>query len=290
MTALEASAKTISWLLAIAKWSECLQDVVVKIPRLAIAGIALGALWFAAAEQSFCADETARALVRKLDAVRLPGTSFVADVRTAESGGEKGEERMRFRLYAKEGAGAFSSLAVLLEPEKDRNKVVLITRKGTWFCDPRASHATPISNLQMWRQSFAVDSLTVRLATDYEASSAGEETIGTLDSGKQNCQVVDLVPKNRGSNPVRLIRYWVDAYGRPWQAQFFGGTENKLLRQARFGSYKTVLGASRPTRIVVTQSDESATLNYSGHQAASLPDSIFEVKNLPRLQLQEPVD
>jgi len=279
-----------SWRLAIAKWSECLQDVVVKIPRLAIAGMALGALWFAAAEQGFGADETARALVRKLDAVRLPGTSLVAEARTAESGGKKGEERIRFRLYAKEGAGAFSSLAVLLEPEKDRNKLVLSTRKGTWFCDPRANHATRISNRQMWKQSFAVDSLTVRLATDYEASIAGEETIGTLDSGKRNCRVVDLVPKKRGSNPVRLIRYWVDANGRPWQAHFFGGMGNKLLRQARFGSYKTVLGASRPMRMVVTQGAESATLNFSGHQAASLPDSMFEVKNLPRLQLKESGD
>lgn len=279
-----------SWHLAIAKWSDCLQDVVVKISRLPIAGMALGALWFAAAEQSFCADETARALVRKLDAVRLPGTSFVAEVRTAESGGKKGEERIRFRLYAKEEAGAFSSLAVLLEPEKDRNKLVLSTRKGTWFCDPRANHATRISNRQMWKQSFAVDSLTVRLATDYEASIAGEETIGTLDSGKRKCRVVELVPKKRGSNPVRLIRYWVDANGRPWQAHFFGGMGNKLLRQARFGSYKTVLGASRPMRMVVTQGDESATLNFSGHQAASLPDSMFEVKNLPRLQLKESGD
>jgi outer membrane lipoprotein-sorting protein len=290
LTALEASAKTVSWRLVIAKCCRYAQDVAVKTPRPAIAGMALGALWFAAAAQSLCADETARALVRKLDAVRLPGTSFAAEVRTAESGGKKGEEQMRFRLYAKEMAGAFSSLAVLLEPEKDRNKVVLSTREGTWFCDPRANHATRISDRQMWKQSFAVDSLTVRLATDYEASLAGEETIGTLDSGKRKCRVVDLVPKKRGTNPVRLIRYWVDANGRPWQAHFFGGMGNKLLRQARFGSYRTVLGASRPMRMVVTQGGESATLKYSGHQATSLPDSLFEVKNLPRLQLNEPAD
>ncbi len=231
---------------------------------------------------------TAETVVAGLDEVRLPRTSFFARVEIEKDSAEPSRSpEMEFLLYARREEAAFSTLAVIRQPAEDQGKMVLSTPRGNWFRDPRAQRPTRVFKHQMWKQSIATDSLSVRYAIAFWPELRGRETIATLDRGEQSSLVVDLVPKEPSGTPVRLIRYWTGPGGESLQARYFGGPAKNLLQTVRFGEYQVVLGRERPTLMEVDRGGERYLIRLSDFRPLELPAAIFEVGNLSRLQLGE---
>jgi hypothetical protein len=232
---------------------------------------------------------SAQTLVRNLDAIRLPSTSFTVEVKSTERPINEPARDIEFRLYAKTtsrtpSSRTFASLIAMKMPESDRNKLILMRDAKVWFYDPRSQNATILSAKQLWQHSFAADSLTVRIEEKYDARIAGSEMIETLDNGKKNCITVDLNPRGKRITASETVRYWLSREGRPYQSVYFAAS-GKPLRTCRFGGYSEVLGAQRATRIAVDDIKGVSSFHFSGFRATELPDSIFDPDNLPRLRI-----
>ena len=174
----------------------------------------------------------------------------------------------------------------MTEPVEDKGKLLLLRDNKAWFLAPPSRTPTVLSSKQLWQHSFASDTLTGSLGGSYKPTLAGRETIATLEGDDRECLVLDLSPVKSGAASSETRRYWLTEDGRPWQLWYFTPS-GSVIRKCRFGSYAKVLGQNRPTRIEVATTRGGSLFQFTGFQAANLPDALFEPENLANLSLTE---
>ena len=72
----------------------------------------------------------------------------------------------------------------------------------------------------------------------------------------------------------------------PHKAEFYSAS-NRLLKTCMYEQYEKMLGAQRPTRLVMTDAlhaDEKSVLSYSGMKLRDLPDKVFTKEDLKKLE------
>jgi hypothetical protein len=95
--------------------------------------------------------------------------------------------------------------------------------------------------------------------------------------GAEECYVLDLTAKRKGSTYQRVL-FWIrTADARPVKAEFYL-TSGKHIKSATFDEYSTVNGRSQLRRMTLydeIRHNSHSVLEYSGIAPRELPDKLF---------------
>ncbi|MBX7208507.1 MAG: outer membrane lipoprotein-sorting protein [Verrucomicrobiaceae bacterium] len=221
-------------------------------------------------------------LVRKLDALRLPGGSFTASVtirRTAGKGGQAEVSRYTQQSRRREEANGrvvFDTLVRCIEPPKDAGKALLFVGDACWFHAPHARNASRLSSGQIAAQALVADLMNWRFAEDFDHTLAGVERI-EVGGGTHACTVLDFTPKPGVKNRSALVRCWLDDEGRPWKAEHYTASK-RLFRTVLFVKYAGFVDAVRPVGLVVMSTGIAEEVMLSDAREARPPEELFDPK------------
>lgn len=232
--------------------------------------------------------KTADAIIAEADVVRNPATPFSVVVSLVEYRSGKKENAMSLNVYSKENAasGQYRTLALFLNPPKDKGKVMLKNGAELWFHDPVSKSSVRISPQQrLMGQASNGDVMTANMHKDYTAGLAGEETI--TDSAKTKVLCHKLALTSRGDSNYYRVEYWVDkATYRPIKGKFYSDSD-RLLKIVYFGGYKTELGRERPTEAIIIDGIDPklvTKMHFSNYAERKIPEEWFQKEYLPRFK------
>lgn len=232
----------------------------------------------ACASAAFAGPSTAE-ILEKSDRARgkVPGLVWTVKL-TDNQAGEAREEVLEVK------ARGTDALATHQLPPRIKGQKLLIVGRNMWFIKPGVSKAVPISPRQkLMGKAANGDIASTNYAGDYDASFAGEETLG-----KDPCYVLDLTAKTKNLTYDR-IKYWVSkTSGLGMRADFYT-VSGKKFKTALFeyANSVTINGAKIPFVSRMTIEDEikpgeSTVLEYSQVEVKTLPDSTFDLNLLLR--------
>ncbi|MEI7481222.1 MAG: outer membrane lipoprotein-sorting protein [Elusimicrobiota bacterium] len=232
--------------------------------------------------------KTADEIINEADTVRNPDTPFSIVVSLVEYRGGKKENAMALNVYSKENAasGQYRTLALFLNPPKDKGKVMLKNGTELWFYDPVSKSSVRISPQQrLMGQASNGDVMTVNMHKDYKAELAGEETI--TDSAKTKVLCYKLNLTSRGDSNYYRVEYWVaKADSRPLKGKFYSDSD-RLLKIVYFGGYKTELGRERPTEAIVIDGIDPKLVTkmlFTNYTERKIPEEWFQKEYLQRFK------
>jgi Outer membrane lipoprotein-sorting protein len=235
--------------------------------------------------------KTQLALVRKLDAINQPPSSFSATLIVRRIKTNTGEvlpseliQDSRRRVEP-DGRIVFDTLIRCTAPPKDDGKALLFVDDTCWFCAPHARNASKLSSGQVASQALLADVLNWRFADDFDHTMAGGGQIEV--AGKtHSCVVLDFAPKPGVKTRRPLLRFWLDSEGRPWKAEQYASS-GRLFQTVQYQEYAEHLGAPRPVQLTVTQQLNVEEITIRDFRAASPPDEYFQPERLPALKVEK---
>lgn len=207
------------------------------------------------------ADDPA-AILKASDQARgggLPG--IIWTITLASRDGERVEEPQTLTVKAINN----SSVAETIEPARFRGSKMLQVDRNMWLTRPGLSKPIPISPRQrMSGQAANGDIAATNYAKDYEAVSAGEETIDG-----EACYVLNLTARHNRTTYDK-IRYWVSKQRLVGVRAEFYSVSGKLIKRASFvyGNSISFNGRKVPfiSRMTITDAMSSAeTVMEFGH-------------------------
>lgn len=171
-----------------------------------------------------------------------------------------------------------NSLTEQMEPERARGRKLLMRDYDIWLFTPNIKKALRISLEQkLTGQVSNGDIARTNYAEDYEAVLISPEKSDATEIYR-----LDLKAKN---NKVTYgkIEYLVSKkdFG-PIEATFFA-LSGKPLKHAKFSDFKSILGISRSTKMVIQdylQKDKISTLVFADHKAEKFSESLFNKDRL----------
>lgn len=206
-------------------------------------------------------------ILRKADEVRNPSDSFsmIVDVES------QNDDPARFEVMLQ---GKSKTLIRTKKPERDVGRSILMIDENMWAYVPNLKRAVRVSlNQKLTGQAANGDISRMRWHGDYDASIVKE-------SGDQ--WQLDLQANKKGLTYER-IQIWVAKEGfRPGKAEY-QTKQGKTLKVASFGGYKNLLGAQRPTRILIRDANdesESSTIIIREMKSEEFPNSLFNQNSL----------
>jgi outer membrane lipoprotein-sorting protein len=192
-------------------------------------------------------------------------------------------------IYAKAeaGSGRYGNLIRFVAPARDMNKLMLKTGNELWFYDPSSQASVRISPRQrLLGQAANGDVVTVNLAKDYRAASAGDEDVDDGDQVRRHCHRLSLSAAAPDVTYDR-IEIWIDAgSSRPVKAKFYAES-GQLLKTAYYRAYRRELESERPTETVIIDGLDRqwvTIMRYSNYAWREVPDSWLQRDYLPRFK------
>jgi len=154
--------------------------------------------------------------------------------------------------------------------------------RDLWVFFPRVSQPVRLSLAQrLVGQVSNGDLARANFVGDYTPKLADIQTI----DGK-SLYVLELTAVDR-SVTYQRVRYWVQQNNFwPYKAEFYS-LSGRLLKTCQYEEFRKLGGASRPTRLIMTDAlnkGEVSTLDYSDLRLRDLPDRVFTKDYLKRLQ------
>lgn len=205
----------------------------------------------------------------------LPG--IVWTIKLTSRDGERVEEPQSLIVKAVDD----SSVAETIEPARFRGSKMLQVDRNMWLTRPGLSKPIPISPRQrMSGQASNGDIAATNYAKDYEAVSAGEETIDG-----EACYVLDLTARHKRATYDR-IRYWVSKKRLVGVRAEFYSVSGKLLKRATFKYGNTIDYQGRKTpfisRMTITDAMSSAetTMEFGKVEVKSIAPAEFDLGQL----------
>lgn len=241
---------------------------------LAVSSLAAPLAW----AQGKAAEEDAKAIVAKADAVRFPQEGFQVDVMVRSVTGDDQETR-KYRVLSK---GNDNTIVLTLEPLEDKGQILLMKGRDLYLFVPSVSQPVRLSLSQRLTGEVSNGDLArANFAGDYTPSLLRTETIDGAEH-----YVLELKAIDRGVTYQRVL-YWVNkANFHPYKAEFYS-LSDKLLKTCRYENFKTLAGKIRPTRLVMQDAlkkGEASTLEYDAMKLRELPDRVFTKEYLKRLE------
>lgn len=240
-------------------------------------------------------DGELQSLLAISDRIRNPAQAFGVDIAVTEYRNRRVVEEGRIVVLARPDAnvGQYDSLVHIVEPRRDRGKLMLKTAEGNevWFYDPAVKSGLRISLQQrLLGQAANGDVASINLANEYRAHAEAVETMGDGDRNKRNCLRLRLWLTGTGRTVVYpAITYWIEqGSSRPVKAQFHADS-GRLLKTAYYRRFEEHLGQPRPTEVVIIDGVDPALvtlLRYSGFRPSHAPASWFSREGLPLVQAQ----
>jgi outer membrane lipoprotein-sorting protein len=223
--------------------------------------------------------DLARSIVEKADHIRFPREGFQVEVSiTTVAPGESAEVR-KYRVLSK---GNENTVVMITEPAAERGQIMLMKGRDLWVFMPNVSQPVRLSLAQRLTGQVANGDLArANFAGDYTPQLLRTDTIE-----REKYHVLELTAVDRSVTYHKVI-YWVrESNFWPYRAEFYS-LSGRLLKICRYENFRTMLGAMRPTRLVMENAlrkgDESV-LEYSGMKLRDLPDKVFTKDYLNRLQ------
>lgn len=225
------------------------------------------------------AAEDANAIVKKADLIRAPEGSyeFSATIVSSDGGAKKSENGYKVSVKDLD-----HSLVEFVSPASEKGKSLLMIGEDLWIYLPKVKKPVRIPlNQRLVGDVSNGDMARANFANDYEATLAGEETVG----GKA-CYVLDLVAKSP-SKTYNKIKYWVaKADNKPVQATYFT-VSGKALKTCSFEDFRQEAGAMRPMRLVFVDAmnqGQKSVLQMQGMTKKNLSDNMFTKDYLKTLE------
>jgi outer membrane lipoprotein-sorting protein len=207
-------------------------------------------------------------VLQKVDAVRNPAESYRMDVRVISS---EEREPAVFQVFLK---GNDKTLVKVLGPRKNLGRNMLMLGESMWVYIPNLKRAVRVSLSQkLVGQAANGDISRMRWAGDYTANLAGED--------KQSWQL-RLTATKKGLTYDRLLVWVQKKTFHPLKAHFLT-VSGKVVKEAEYLDYKTLVGKQRPSRIRITDHlDKKRTsdivVDAMGSQV--IPDALFSEHSL----------
>jgi hypothetical protein len=231
----------------------------------------------------------AQAVLAASDAIRNPSQPFRVEVTLTEYDKGKLADSSMLVSFARrvEGNGQFATLVRFVEPVRDAGKLMLKNGKDLWFFDPSTKSSVRISPQQRLMGDAANgDVITVDFARDYAARLVVEETISDGERRQRNAYQLALTSKSDDAT-YAAIELWVavDGYA-PLKARFLADS-GKLLKTAYYRRFQPILGAERPTEMVIIDglNPQSVTVvRLSNFSLRNVPTAWFQRDYLSRFQ------
>jgi len=211
----------------------------------------------------------AEALLKRSDEYRNGWPSYVLRVKITHYESGKADED---KLYEVSQKGTEKTYVEFLSP-REKGQHLLMLGDDMWVYLPDTSRPIRITPLERLNGDASNgDVARTNYAVDYSAVYLRAEKVGAED-----CYVLDLAAKRKGSTYQRIL-YWLRVEdARPVRAEFYL-TSGKHIKSATFDDYITVDG--RPQLHRWTLYDEirhnsRSVLEYSGIAPRELPDKLF---------------
>lgn len=222
------------------------------------------------------------------DAIRNPGQPFSVGLELMEYRQGAATSRSRLLVWAKTraGSGQFRSIVRFLEPQRDRDKLMLRDGSELWFFDPETKATVRVAPQQrLLGQASNADVVAVNLALDYHAVQAVPEEIADGDRQTRRSQRLVLEAATVDA-AYRRIELWVDAASStPLKARFYAES-GRLLKTAYYRKVQPELGALRPTETVIIDGIDTqwvTVLRYSNFAFKDIPESWFQRDQLSNI-------
>jgi hypothetical protein len=242
-----------------------------------------------AAATAVASADPAKDIVEAADRARNPQKPFHQTLTLVNFEHAKARDRTVLAIDAKIDAatGQFKNLVRYVDPPRDAGKLVLLDASKMWFYDPASKASVRISAQQrLTGQASTGDVLTVNLAHDYTARVAGQETIKDADHHDRAVWHLELTAATADAMYGRLD-YWVERdTARAVKGKFYSDS-GRLLKIAYYRKFVDVLGAVRPTEVVIIDAVDASlvtTVTASDLRERELPDAWFQRDYLPRVK------
>ncbi len=235
-------------------------------------------------------DQAAREIIRHADRVRAPDQPFRYTLTLLEhKGGQDISERQQvldvsMRFYKPDEQrekGDAKALVRFVSPIRDKGKSLLSDLDKMWYYAPDLRRPIPISRQQrLIGQVSNGDVVAADFDYSYISTLVGEEACGDKRCYKLNLE------RRWPWVTYPAITYWVEKGTYFPQRTDFLSTDGTLIKRSLYQDYKEVLGAMRPTKIIVEDAlrkDNYTTMTYSNVKLESLPESYFQKEYLMRL-------
>jgi len=263
--------------------------VLASVTGVLIAALALPGLAAAESPAGNPAGSEAQKILAASDAIRNPSRSFGLTTTMTEYHNGHQTDMSILQIYAKAeaGSGQYRNLIRFVGPARDVNKLMLKNGNDLWFYDPSSQASVRISPRQrLLGQAANGDVVTVNLATDYQATLAGDEDVEDGDRVRRHCHKLALSAAS-ASVTYDSIDMWIDAENsRPVKAKFFAASGD-LLKTAYYRHYERELDVERPTETVIIDGLDHqwvTIMRYSNYAWREVPDSWLQRDYLPRFR------
>jgi outer membrane lipoprotein-sorting protein len=211
----------------------------------------------------------AEALLKRSDSYRNGWPSYVLRVKiTHYESGRSDEEK----LYEVSQKGTEKTYVEFLSP-REKGQHLLMLGDDMWVYLPDTSRPIRITPLERLNGDASNgDVARTNYAVDYTAVYLRTEKVGA-----ENCYVLDLTAKRKGSTYQRIL-YWLRVEdARPVRAEFYL-TSGKHIKSASFDDYFSVSGRSQLHRWTLydeIRHNSHSVLEYSNIAPRELPDKLF---------------
>lgn len=214
-------------------------------------------------------------IVRLADEIRFPREGFQVDVNIVSTGEQDGD-----RTYRVISKGNENSIVATLLPKVDYGQNILMKGRDLWIFMPDISQPLRLSASQRLTGQVANgDIARANFGADYNPTILRREEI----EGKEYW-VLELIAVDRSVTYHRVL-YWVNAKNHhPMKAEFYS-LSNRVLKSCVYLDFRTILGKSRPTKLVMTDPLKGgvSTLSYTSMKLRDTPDKLFTKDYLKKL-------
>ena len=211
----------------------------------------------------------AEAILKRADTFRNGWPSYVLHVKITNFESDKADEQ---KLYEVSQKGTEKTYVEFMSP-REKGQHLLMLGDDMWVYLPDTSRPIRITPLErLSGDASNGDIARTNYAADYSAAYLRTEKVGIED-----CYVLELTAKRKGSTYQRIV-FWVRTQdARPVKAEFYL-TSGKHIKSATFDEFAVVGGRDQLRRMTLydeIRHNSHSVLDYSGIAPRELPDKLF---------------
>jgi outer membrane lipoprotein-sorting protein len=218
----------------------------------------------------------AEALLKHSDTYRNGWPAYVVRVKITNYESGKSDEE---RLYEVSQKGTDKTYVEFMSP-RDKGRHLLMLGDDMWIYLPDTSRPVRITPLErLSGDASNGDVARTNYAVDYSPLYVRTEKVGV-----EECYLLDLTAKRKGSTYQRIL-YWLRAQdARPVKAEFYL-TSGKHIKSATFDEYTQTNGRSQLHKLTLydeIRHNSHSVLEYNGAAPRDLPDKLFNQSRTDR--------
>jgi len=211
----------------------------------------------------------AEALLKHSDTYRNGWPAYVVRVKITNYESGKSDEE---RLYEVSQKGTDRTYVEFMSP-RDKGRHLLMLGDDMWIYLPDTSRPIRITPLErLSGDASNGDVARTNYAVDYSPVYVRTEKVGA-----DECYVLDLTAKRKGSTYQRIL-YWLRVQdARPVKAEFYL-TSGKHIKSATFDEYAEINGRMQLHKLTLydeIRHNSHSVLEYNGAAPRELPDKLF---------------